>query len=187
MVSIISLLVPILLSAVAVFIISSLIHMFLGYHKNDFEKVPSEDQVMDDLRESNIPPGDYMIPYCTDNKERQSQEYKDKLNKGPVAIMTVLPAGQLGMASSMIMWFIYSIIVGIFAAYIAGRALAPGAGYLVVFRFAGCTAFVGYSIALMQNSIWYKKKWSVTIKFMFDGLIYALLTAGFFGWLWPAV
>ena len=187
MVSIISLLVPILLSAVTVFIISSLIHMFLGYHKNDFAKVPSEDQVMEDLRKSNILPGDYMIPYCTDNKERQSQEYKNKLNKGPVAIMTMLPAGQLGMASSMIMWFIYCIIVGIFAAYIAGRALAPGADYLVVFRFVGCTAFIGYSIALMQNSIWYKKKWSSTIKFMFDGLIYALLTAGFFGWLWPAV
>jgi hypothetical protein len=187
MVSVISLWLPILLSAVAVFIISSLIHMFLGYHKNDFEKVPSEDQVMDDLRKSNIPPGDYMLPYCTDNKERQSQEYKDKLNRGPVAVMTVLPAGQMGMASSMILWFIYCVIIGIFAAYISGRALVPGANYLSVFRFAGCTAFVGYSLALVQNSIWYKKKWSATIKSMFDGLIYALITAGFFGWLWPAV
>jgi hypothetical protein len=187
MVSVISLWLPILLSAVAVFIISSIIHMFLGYHKNDFEKIPSEDQVMDDLRKSNIPPGDYMLPYCTDNKERQSQEYKDKLNKGPVAVMTVLPAGQMGMASSMILWFIYCVIIGIFAAYISGRALASGANYLSVFRFAGCTAFIGYSLALMQNSIWYKKKWSATIKSMFDGLIYALLTAGFFGWLWPAV
>ena len=187
MVSIVSLWLPILLSAVAVFIISSLIHMFLGYHKKDFEKLPSEDQVMDDLRKSSIPPGDYMMPYCTDNKERQSQEFKDKMNKGPIALMTVLPAGQMGMASSMIWWFIYCVIVGIIAAYISGHALAPGANYLSVFRFAGCTAFVGYSLALMQNSIWYKRKWSTTIKFMFDGLIYALLTAGFFGWLWPAM
>ncbi len=109
------------------------------------------------------------------------------MNKGPVVIMTVLPGGQMGMASSMILWFIYSVIIGIFAAYIAGHALVPGAHYLAVFRFAGCTAFVGYSLALMQNSIWYKKKWSATIKSMFDGLIYALLTAGFFGWLWPTV
>lgn len=186
MVSIVSLWLPILLSAVAVFIISSIIHMFLGYHKNDFEKIPSEDQVMEDLRKSNIPPGDYMLPYCTDNKERQSQEYKDKLNKGPVTVMTVLPSGQMGMASSMILWFIYCVIIGIFAAYVSGRALAPAADYLSVFRFTGCTAFVGYSIALMQNSIWYKKKWSATIKSMFDGLMYALFTAGIFGWLWPA-
>jgi len=187
MVSIISLWLPILLSAVAVFIISSLIHMFLGYHKNDFEKLPSEDQVMNDLGKSNISPGDYMMPYCTDNKERQSQEFKDKVNKGPIMMMTVLPAGQMGMASSMILWFIYSVIIGIFAAYIAGHALVPGADYLAVFRFAGCTAFVGYSLALMQNSIWFKKKWSATVKSMFDGLIYAFITAGFFGWLWPVV
>jgi hypothetical protein len=187
MVSIVSLWLPILLSAAAVFIISSLIHMFLGYHKKDFQKIPSEDQVMNDLRKSNIPPGEYMMPFCSDNKERQSEAYKDKINKGPIALMTVLPAGQMGMASSMIWWFVYCVIVGIFAAYISGHALVPGTNYLSVFRFAGCTAFAAYSLALMQNSIWYKRKWSTTIKFMFDGLIYALLTAGFFGWLWPAV
>jgi len=186
MVSIVSLWLPILLSAVAVFIISSIIHMFLGYHKNDFNKLPAEDQAMDEIRKLNIPPGDYMMPYSTDNKERQSQEFKDKMNKGPVAVITMFPSGQMNMGSNLILWFIYSVIVGIFAAYISGRALVPGADYLSVFRFAGCTAFVGYSLALMQNSIWYKKKWSATILSMFDGLIYAFITAGFFGWLWQA-
>ena len=185
MVSIVSLLLPILISAVVVFIVSSIIHMFLGYHNSDFKTLPSEDQVMDSLSKFNIPPGDYMMPYCTDNKERQSQGFKDKMNKGPVALMTVLPAGQMGMASSLMLWFVYCVIIGIFAAYIAGRALTPGADYLAVFRFTGCTAFVGYGLALMQNSIWYKKKWSATIKSMFDGLIYAFFTAGIFGWLWP--
>ena len=90
------------------------------------------------------------------------------------------------MGSSLAQWFVYCLIVGVFAAYITGRALEPGAHYLSVFRFAGATAFVGYSLALMQNSIWYKKNWSTTLKSMFDGLIYALFTAGVFGWLWPA-
>jgi hypothetical protein len=76
--------------------------------------------------------------------------------------------------------------VGIFAAYIAGRALEPGAHYLDVFRFAGCTAFVGYAVALLQNSIWYKRNWTATLKSVFDGLVYALLMAGVFGWLWPS-
>jgi hypothetical protein len=89
------------------------------------------------------------------------------------------------MGGSLVQWFIYSIVVGIFAAYIAGRALVPGAHYLEVFRFAGCTAFVGYAVALPQNSIWYKRSWSVTLKSVFDGLVYALMTAGTFGWLWP--
>jgi hypothetical protein len=76
------------------------------------------------------------------------------------------------------------VIVSIFAAYIAGRALGPGAPYLEVFRFAGSTAFAGYALALAQNSIWYKRNWGATLKSMFDGLVYALLTAGTFGWLW---
>ena len=187
MVSIISLWLPILLSSVVVFFISSILHMLFKYHNSDFKKVPSEDQVMNDLRKHNIPPGDYMMPYTTDNKERTSQEFKDKLNKGPIAAFTILPSNTMNMGSSLAMWFVYCLIVGIFAAYVAGRALEPGAHYLSVFRFAGVTAFVGYSLALMQVSIWFKKSWGTTIKSMIDGLIYALFTGGVFGWLWPTM
>jgi len=185
MVTIVSFWLPILLSAVAVFIISSLIHMFLGYHNTDFKKLPSEDQVMDNLRKFNIPPDDYVMPHSSSGKERNTQEFKDKLNKGPVAFVTMFPSGQITMGKSLALWFIYCVIVGIFAAYIAGRALGPGAGYIGVFKFAGITAFAGYSLALLQNSIWYKRNWAATFKSMFDGLIYALFTAGIFGWLWP--
>ncbi len=52
---------------------------------------------------------------------------------------------------------------------------------------SGAIAFTGFSLALMQNSIWYKRSWATTFKFMFDGLIYALFTAGIFGGLWPSV
>jgi hypothetical protein len=73
----------------------------------------------------------------------------------------------------------------VFAAYLASRALPPGAPYLEVFRFAGCTAFVGYTLALWQMTIWYRRALGTTIRSTIDGLIYALLTAGVFGWLWP--
>ncbi|MCH8033853.1 MAG: hypothetical protein IH950_08890 [Bacteroidetes bacterium] len=186
MVSIVSLWLPILLSAVAVFLISSIIHMVLQYHKNDFVKLPSEEPVMDDLRKANIPPGDYHFPRAKDMKDMNSPEFVEKMKKGPVGFMTIMESGPPNMGKQLFLWFIYSIIVGIFAAYISGNALAPGAHYLAVFRFAGTTAFVGYSLALMQNSIWYKRNWGATLKSMFDGLIYALFTAGIFGWLWPA-
>jgi hypothetical protein len=186
MISIISLWLPILLSAVLVFVVSSLIHMILGYHNTDFKRLPDEDNAMDSLRKLNLPPGDYMFPYTADNKERNSQSFQDKIKRGPSGVMTIFPQEMGNMASSLAQWFIYSLIVGIFAAYVAGRALEPGAHYLSVFRFTGVTAFAGYSLALMQNSIWYKKNWNATLKSMFDGLIYALLTAGVFGWLWPA-
>lgn len=186
MVSLVSLWLPILLSAVVVFILSSILHMLLKYHNSDYKKLPGEDKVLDDLRKANIPAGDYMFPYCTHNKERNSQEFKDKMSKGPSGVLTLFPSGPISMGSSLAQWFVYCLIVGVFAAYIAGRAVPVGTDYLSVFRFSGATAFVGYSLALMQNSIWYKKSWSATLKSMFDGLIYALFTAGVFGWLWPA-
>lgn len=186
MVSILSLWIPVLLSAVIVFAVSSIIHMLLRYHRNDFGKVPSEDGVMEALRSFNIPPGEYVIPCAGSPEVMRSAEFIEKTTKGPVAFMTVMKSGKPAMGKSLIQWFIYCVVVGIVAAYIAGRALGPDAHYLAVFRFVGCTAFVGYALALLQNSIWYKRKWSTTLKTMFDGLIYALLTAGTFGWLWPA-
>ncbi len=176
---------PILLSSLLVFIVSSLIHMFTPWHKGDYTKVPNEDRVMDALRPLAIPPGDYMVPRASSRQEMRSPEFADKMKQGPVLMLTVMPSGPTSMGKNLVLWFLYSAAVGLFAAYVAGRALPVGAAYLHVFRFAGVTAFVGYSVALWQMSIWYRRAWSTTIKATVDGLIYALLTAGTFGWLWP--
>jgi hypothetical protein len=89
------------------------------------------------------------------------------------------------MRRNLTLWFLYALVVTTFAAYVAGRALPPGSPYLAVFRFVGVTAFIGYSVALWQMSIWYRRAWSITVKATVDGLLYALLSAGTFGWLWP--
>ena len=185
MIGITSLWLPIVLSAVIVFVASSVIHMFLSWHSSDFKKLPEEDKVMAALRPFGIPLGEYVMPQACNNAERREQAFKDKVNAGPVAFLNVMPS-DYGMARSLVLWFLYCIGMGIFAAYIAGHALAPGAHYLEVFRFAGAAAFGGYALALMQNSIWYRRAWSSTFKSMADGLVYAMLTAGTFGWLWPA-
>jgi hypothetical protein len=180
-----SLWLPILLSGVIVFIASSIIHMALPWHKGDYRKAPNEDMMMDALRPLAIPPGDYMVPRCSSMEEMRSPEFAAKLKEGPVMVVTVMPNGQTSMTQSLVLWFIYSDIISLFAAYVAGRALSVGAPYLRVFQFAGVSAFLGYSAALWQMSIWYRRSWSTTIKATVDGLIYALLTAGTFGWLWP--
>lgn len=79
--------------------------------------------------------------------------------------MTVM-SGDFGMGKSLVLWFFYCIVIGVFAAYMADRALGPGGHYMEVFRFAGAAAFGGYALALMQNSIWYKRAWSSTFKSM---------------------
>ena len=176
---------PILISAVIVFIASSAIHMASPWHKDDYPKAPSEDKIIDALRPLAIPPGDYMIPRPSSRQEMQTPEFTDKISKGPVMVVTVMPNGQTGIGRNLALWFIYVVIVSIFAAYIASRALPSGTAYLRVFQLAGATAFIGYSVALWQMSIWYRRSWATTIKATVDGLIYGMLTAGVFGWLWP--
>lgn len=185
MVPVTSLWLPILVSAVLVFIASSIIHMALPYHRSDHGKVPAEDEVMAALRRFNIPPGDYVMPCPGTPAAMRSPEFIDRMKRGPVGILTFREPGPPAMGKNLALWFLYCVIVGVFSAYITGRALAPGAEYLNVFRFVGTTAFMGYSLAVMHQSIWWSKAWSSTLKTMFDGLLYALLTAGAFGWLWP--
>ena len=185
MTSIPSLWLPILLSSVLVFLASWLLHMFLPHHRSDFGRVPAEDEVQDALRRYNIPPGDYMIPCAGSPEGMRNPEFLAKFKKGPVVMMTVSAPGSVNMGASLGQWFVYLLVVGALTAYVTGRAVPAGSSYLQVFRFAGCTAFIAYSVALWQDSIWYKRKWSTTIKNTLDGLLYGLLTAGVFGWLWP--
>jgi hypothetical protein len=180
-----SLWLPLLLSAVFVFVASSIVHMVMPWHKTDYHQIPSEDRVMEALRSFAIPPGDYMIPRPSSMEEMRGPAFAEKVKQGPVMVVTVMPNGMMSMARNLALWFVYIVVVTLFAAYVASRALAPRVDYLQVFRFVGATAFIGYALALWQMSIWYRRAWSTTIKSTIDGLIYAGLTAGTFGWLWP--
>jgi len=166
-----------------VFVASSIIHMALRYHSGDYKKLPSEDAVMEALRSFDLPPGLYVMPHAAGPKEMKSPEYVEKRKRGPIAFLNIMKDSSMG--ASLAQWFAYCVVVGIFAAYVTGRALGPGAEYLEVFRFAGTTAFAGYTLALWQDAIWFRTGWLATSKSTFDGLVYGLLTAGAFGWLWP--
>lgn len=141
---------PILVSAVIVFVASSLLHMATPWHKGDYPALPEQDRIQEALRPFSIPPGDYMMPRAQSMEEMRTPEFAEKMSRGPVLVMTVMPSGPMNMTRSLGLWFVYSAVVSLFAAYIAGRALAPGTDYLQVFRFVGATAFIGYSVALWQ-------------------------------------
>jgi hypothetical protein len=176
---------PILLAAVFAFIASSIIHMTPLWHKNEYPPLPDEDAARNALGPLNVPPGDYMVPRCKSMSEYKTPEFTAKLEQGPNWIITVLPKGAHGMAGSLFGWFIFMLVVATFSAYVSSHALAPGAHYHDVFRFIGATAFMGFALGQVPQSIWYKRQWSTTLKQVFDGLIYACIFAGTFGWLWP--
>lgn len=177
---------PILLSSVFVFVASSIIHMALPWwHKDDYSKLPQEDKVMDSLRPFATPPGDYFVPLAGTMKEMRTPEFQEKLKRGPVMTITVMPNGMINMGKSLALWFLYLVAVNALAGYVAFHTLPAGARYTSVFRIVGVTTFLGYTAALWQMSIWYRRSLATTIRSTVDGLIYAGLAAGTYGWLWP--
>ena len=177
--------VPMVLSAVLVFIASSVIHMVTGFHKNDYPAPPNQDALADAIRPFNLTPGDYLIPAPADLKDMGTPAFKAKAERGPRIVFTVLPNGMAPMGSLLLKWFVYALIISALAGAIASRALSPGVPYLSVFKSVGATAFLGYVGALWQSTIWYGKGLGLTVRATVDGAIYAMLTAGVFGWLWP--
>ena len=176
---------PVLLSAVAVFVVSSLIHMVSPWHKGDYPAVPQQEAVMDALRPYAIPPGDYLMPRPAKRTDMRSPEFTELVKKGPNMILTVIRNGPRPMGGIFVQWFLYSVIVGVCAAYLAGAALPAGALPRTILKFVGLTAFLGYGLGLAQFSIWYHRQWSTTMKGLFDAVIYGVVTAGIFIWLWP--
>lgn len=186
MVSLTSLLVPIVLSAALVFLASFILHMVIPFHRNDIKKVPQEDELLAAIRGFNLPAGDYAAPHADSPAAMKDPAFLEKRAKGPTVIMTTAPGAPPPMSTTLTKWFIYCVVVSLFCAYIASRTLAVGTDYLQVFRIVGTTAFMGYALALLQTWIWWMKDGGATFRSMVDGLAYALLTAGVFGWMWPA-
>lgn len=177
---------PIVLSAVVVFVASTVIHMVLGYHSTDWKRFPNEDGVLDALRQFNLPPGDYAGPMPKDMKESGTPEFQAKVAKGPRVSMTIQSPSST-MARSLALWFVYLLVVSVFAAYVASIALPAHTPYMPVFRLTSTVAFAGYALAVLHDWIWYSRSTWYTLKTMFDGLVYALLTGGVFGWLWQHI
>ena len=185
MVALTSLWLPILLSAVIVFLASSVVHMVLTYHRSDFKGFPKEGEMMEALRKFNVPPGDYIMPFCSEPAQMKTPEFQEKWSRGPLMMATVWKPGPIQMGGQLAQWFIFSLIVSLFAAYLASRTLGPGAEYLRVSQVTSTVAFLGYSMARWSDVIWYKRQWMPALKASFDGVLYGLLTGGVFGWLWP--
>jgi len=184
MVPLTALWIPIVLAAVIVFVASSIMHMVLPYHRSDYRKLPDEEKVLAALRAANLTRGLYNFPFTT-HKEMKSPEVQEKFKQGPVGFLTVFPSGPVNMGKFMGLWFVYCLVIGLFTAYLTGHTVTRGAHYLAVFRVAGTAAFMAYGLGTLSNGIWKGQPWSMVAKECFDGLIYGLLTAGTFGWLWP--
>lgn len=181
-VSLWSLWLPIVLSAVVVFIASSAVWMLLQYHNSDWRKLPDEEAARVALKGTE--PGQYSVPNAASSAERKNPEWREKYKQGPAVMLVVIPHGSLAMGKQMAQWIIYCLAISVLVAYVASVTVPAGADYLRVFRVAGTVAVLAYAGAVPMNAIWFGHRWSATAKDVLDGVIYGLLTAGVFGWLW---
>lgn len=180
-----SLLLPIVLSAVLVFVASSVIHMTLRYHNVDYRPLSNEDAVMAAVRQGGATPGQYVFPHCKDHKQLSDPEMMRKFTEGPLGVLYVKSGSPLQLGPFLGKWFGYSLVVSAVVAYLARAELHAGDPYLRVFQLVGTATWFAYSWQGPADSIWKGKPWAVTWKEMFDGLIYGAFTAGIFAWLWP--
>ena len=181
-----SLWMPVLASAVAVFVVSAILHMALRYHRADYKGLPNEDAAREGLGRGTLGPGQYVLPYCQDMKAMSEPAMQEKYKKGPVAVITVLPNGAPAMGKLLGLWFGFAVLVSFIAAYVARHTLMPGADGVQVMQVTGTVAFAGYFLGNVSDSIWKAQPWSNTARFLIDGVIYAVVTGLVFKLLWPA-
>jgi len=184
--SIASLWLPVLVSGVAVFVASSVMHMVLAYHQKDYAQLPDEDGVMNALRPFDLPPGDYMMPGGEGMESFKDEAFLEKWSRGPVGMLTIWKSERPNMAASLIQWFLYCLLIGLFVAVLATTALPADVHTHLIFHQTALTAFGGYTLALLQNSIWGRQQWRSTFRYIIDGLVFGVITGLCFMWLWPA-
>ncbi|SRR5260221_5583985 len=185
MVSLAQLWLPIFLSAVFVFVASSLIHMVIKWHNSDYLTLPNEDEVRAAIRKGNPAPGQYGVPHFPNMSDMKKPEAQQKFVEGPVGFLTLRPSGLPAMGTPLALWFIFSLVVSLFAAYLASKTLPAGAPHLRVCRVAGTVSFLAYGSGAVPAAIWMGKPWRSAVKELADAFIYGLVTAAAFSWLWP--
>jgi hypothetical protein len=180
-----ALLLPALLSAVLVFIASSLVHMVVKWHNSDYRKLSNEDEVRAAIHKGRATPGQYVLPHCLHGEDMRDPAMLQRWQDGPVGMLVLKANGAPKLGGYLWRWFVYTFVIALLAGYVAQVACAPGSPYLDVFRIVGTSAWLAYAWQSPSATIWKGQPWSVTLKDMTDGLVYALLTAGAFAWLWP--
>ncbi len=188
MVPLLDLWLPILLSTVAVFILSFLVWTAPPHHKSDFKKLPDEDGVINAMRERPPEPGAYMLPRAWTHAEVQNPEIVKKLTQGPVGLITIVPSGiptVSSMGKKFVQLFVFYLVLCVLVAYVTGTTFATDAAAMDVFRISATVATMGHGTGVVTAAVYFGTPWSNTWKHVIDAVIYGLTTGAIFAALWP--
>lgn len=181
-----SLWLPVVVSAVAVWFVSAILHMVLKYHRADHKPLPNEDAVAGALRQQAPAPGVYFTPYCTDHSQLKDPAVQKRFAEGPIAIVTVMKNGVPNMGKSLFQWLLLCFLISLFAGTLARQVFRPGEDWHHIFHFIAPIALAGYGFGYIQDSIWKGIPWANSLRGILDAVVYAAVTGAVFCWLWPA-
>ena len=176
---------PILVAVFLVYIAEMIVNMVLPFHRQDFRAVSDEDGLRETVRAQKLAQGQYFFPYAESPEAMKSPDWLEKMEQGPVGLLFIAKNSS-SMTPSLIRQFILDLVIIVIVGYLASAALAPGAEYLEVFQIVGTAALLGYAMSHFVYGIWYNFSWRMIWLRAIEGVVYALLVAGVFGWLWPA-
>ncbi len=184
--ALLSLWLPILLSAVVVFVISSLVHMVFKWHAPDYHGFANEEAVRAAIRAGNPAPGQYVVPYCADMKEMGSEAMVKKYREGPVGHFALGSSGTPNMGKHLGLWFLWSLAVAVVAAFLASRLIGwDHAHARAAAKLVGAVTFIAHGFGNVSESIWMMRPWPATARYLLDAALYAAGSGLVFLWLWP--
>jgi hypothetical protein len=177
----VSLMLPIALSAIALFFASFLLWMIFQLHKDDWRKIEKEAEFMTAAANCNIPEGNYMFPRPDTHAEMQTEAFQKKYDAGPRGILTILP--KVNMGQNLGLTIVYFLVVSILLGYLGTMALPKGAEFLAVFRFMFTAAFMTFLAAMVQHAIWFRPR---IVGHIIESIGYAAIVGVIFASLWPS-
>jgi hypothetical protein len=177
---------PILATGVLIFVASSLIHMVFKWHNSDYRPLGNEDEVRAAIRHGAPAPGQYLLPYCADVKDMQGTEMRKKYVEGPIAFLTVRANGVPTMAPALTQWFIYTVAIAAITGGIALQTYGLKGDPRHAAHLVGVMSLLAYAAGSVQMGIWMGKPWRSVGKDVLDGVIYGVISAFTFMWLWPS-
>lgn len=186
---------PILLSAAAVWIVSTIFGMPFLHHKNDWIGLPAahENAFMDAIRAIGITPGNYLFPDFRTREAMESEKVKKALEQGPVGHLSLWQP-PLTMGGKLVGVFIVYLVASTLIAYLASVALPPlpktggeeGWGFGKVFQVVGAAGILAYCFSFIPSALWFGAYKRTIIVSIIDGIVYGAITGAIFAWLWPA-
>ena len=171
---------PIILSAVALWVASSVFWTALPHHNQDFDPLPDEDAMMKSVTQLEIPPGRYLFPYPY-HPGADRKALMEKYTQGPRGSLVTWDMPNMG--KNLGLTFVYFLLISAVTAYVAWAAIGgqEALTFSKVLQIVGGIGVLVFCSSGQLHAIWFPRR--MIMEFV-DGIAYGLIIGLIFASLW---